>query len=219
MEEAALATHAQQVAHYSGIKSRLYKSPNALKAVPVPPVSPQPIVVAMRQGVMEFAPTASAPLPIPAPAPITRDERDRIMAALSADVPHLWHPRRRERSPQQIIRETAQEYHVTVEDIVGARRSRDLIMARHRAIWRVCVACTKLSLQQVGERFGNRDHTTILHAFRKTEIALRRAPAVDRHEEFMRWTGCCPAEARWHFAHAEPTRAVMPAPSYASQTV
>ncbi len=28
---------------------------------------------------------------------------------------------------------------------------------------------TSLSLQQIGEHFGNRDHTTVLHACRKTE--------------------------------------------------
>jgi chromosomal replication initiator protein len=35
---------------------------------------------------------------------------------------------------------------------------------------------TELSLTQIGASFGGRDHTTVLHACRKIELALHRDP-------------------------------------------
>ncbi|WP_420961096.1 helix-turn-helix domain-containing protein [Brucella sp. IR073] len=52
----------------------------------------------------------------------------------------------------------------TYEDIIGSRRAHTLVDARHYAILCVWALRPDLSLPQIAERVGGRDHTTILHA-------------------------------------------------------
>jgi chromosomal replication initiator protein len=54
-----------------------------------------------------------------------------------------------------------------VVDIVSHRRSRPICAARHAA-YRMARDLTFLSLPQIGQRIGGRDHTTVLHGVRKT---------------------------------------------------
>ena len=55
-------------------------------------------------------------------------------------------------------------------EILGPRRSRDIVQVRHECIAAVVVNCHHLSYPQIG-RFFNRDHTSILHAARKMGAA------------------------------------------------
>ena len=66
----------------------------------------------------------------------------------------------------QIMTATAQYFGVTVEDLCGASRSRVLVTARQIAMY-LCRELTDLSLPKIGQAFGGRDHTTVMHADRK----------------------------------------------------
>ena len=66
----------------------------------------------------------------------------------------------------QIMTATAQYFGVTVEDLCGASRSRVLVTARQIAMY-LCRELTDLSLPKIGQQFGGRDHTTVMHADRK----------------------------------------------------
>jgi len=52
--------------------------------------------------------------------------------------------------------------------LIGPSRRRDIAHARQYAIWR-CRKETDASLKQIGLCFGDRDHTTVLHAINKIE--------------------------------------------------
>ncbi len=65
-----------------------------------------------------------------------------------------------------IQRETAEYYDLTVDDLCGASRSRQLVIARQIAMY-LCRELTELSLPKIGQAFGGRDHTTVMHADRK----------------------------------------------------
>ena len=67
-----------------------------------------------------------------------------------------------------IIAEVARETGLTVAMLVGDRRSRPIVAARHLAYWRVARE-TGASLAAIGRAFGDRDHTTIIHGIRKHE--------------------------------------------------
>jgi chromosomal replication initiator protein len=65
-----------------------------------------------------------------------------------------------------IIAATAEYFGVTIEDVCGQSRSRVLVTARQIAMY-LCRELTELSLPKIGQTFGGRDHTTVMHADRK----------------------------------------------------
>ena len=77
---------------------------------------------------------------------------------------------------KQIMEQTAVYYGVTMEDLCGSSRSRVLVTARQIAMY-LCRELTDLSLPKIGQQFGGRDHTTVMHADRKVRqlMAERRS--------------------------------------------
>ena len=66
---------------------------------------------------------------------------------------------------------TAEYFGVSVEEITGPSRNRALSTARQMAMY-LCRELTDLSLPRIGEKFGGRDHTTVLHAERKVKAQM-----------------------------------------------
>jgi chromosomal replication initiator protein len=75
-----------------------------------------------------------------------------------------------------ITAQTAAYYGLTIEDLQGTSRSRVLVTARQIAMY-LCRELTELSLPKIGQLFGGRDHTTVMHAERKIRhlMAERRS--------------------------------------------
>ena len=75
-----------------------------------------------------------------------------------------------------IMAATAEYYSLSMEDLCGSSRSRVLVTARQIAMY-LCRELTDLSLPKIGQMFGGRDHTTVIHADRKIRglMAERRA--------------------------------------------
>ncbi|MDQ1688913.1 MAG: chromosomal replication initiator protein [Frankiaceae bacterium] len=75
-----------------------------------------------------------------------------------------------------IMTQTAAYFGVTMEDLCGSSRSRMLVTARQIAMY-LCRELTELSLPKIGQHFGGRDHTTVMHAERKIRdlMAERRS--------------------------------------------
>jgi chromosomal replication initiator protein len=65
-----------------------------------------------------------------------------------------------------IMGQTASYYGLSIEDLRGTARSRVLVTARQIAMY-LCRELTDLSLPQIGQQFGGRDHTTVINADRK----------------------------------------------------
>jgi chromosomal replication initiator protein len=75
-----------------------------------------------------------------------------------------------------IMAATAEYFGLTMEDLCGSSRSRVLVTARQIAMY-LCRELTDLSLPKIGQMFGGRDHTTVIHADRKIRAQMpeRRA--------------------------------------------
>ncbi|MGA8978217.1 MAG: chromosomal replication initiator protein DnaA [Pedococcus sp.] len=75
-----------------------------------------------------------------------------------------------------IMAQTAAYFGLTIEDLCGTSRSRVLVTARQIAMY-LCRELTDLSLPKIGQQFGGRDHTTVMHADKKIRqlMAERRA--------------------------------------------
>jgi chromosomal replication initiator protein len=65
-----------------------------------------------------------------------------------------------------IIAQTAAYFGLSIDDLCGSSRSRVLVTARQIAMY-LCRELTELSLPKIGQQFGGRDHTTVMHADRK----------------------------------------------------
>ncbi len=79
-------------------------------------------------------------------------------------------------TPATIMAVTADYFGLTIDDLCGTSRSRVLVTARQIAMY-LCRELTDLSLPKIGQQFGGRDHTTVMHAERKIRhlMAERRS--------------------------------------------
>jgi len=66
----------------------------------------------------------------------------------------------------QIMGACASYFGVSIEELCGPSRSRTLVTARQISMY-LCRELTDLSLPKIGQAFGGRDHTTVMHADRK----------------------------------------------------
>jgi chromosomal replication initiator protein len=75
-----------------------------------------------------------------------------------------------------IMAQTSAYFGLSMEDLCGSSRSRVLVNARQIAMY-LCRELTDLSLPKIGQQFGGRDHTTVMHADRKIRelMAERRS--------------------------------------------
>ncbi len=75
-----------------------------------------------------------------------------------------------------IMGQTASYFGLSIDDLCGTSRSRVLVTARQIAMY-LCRELTDMSLPKIGQQFGGRDHTTVMHADRKIRslMAERRS--------------------------------------------
>ena len=77
---------------------------------------------------------------------------------------------------EDIQKTVAEYYDLRMNELLSARRSRNIARPRQVAMY-LCKQLTQRSLPEIGRKFSNRDHTTVMHAVRKIED-LRRADST-----------------------------------------
>jgi len=92
-------------------------------------------------------------------------------------------------SPRQVnvntIKEiVAQYYNLHVREFDSKRRTRTIAFPRQIAMY-LCRELTDLSLPRIGEEFGGRDHTTVIHAYEKISQDIRDSDDFKRRIEKM----------------------------------
>lgn len=80
-------------------------------------------------------------------------------------------------SSSTIMTHVADYFAVTVDELCGQSRTHVLVTARQIAMY-LCRELTDLSLPKIGQLFGGRDHTTVMHADRKIRQLLRERRSV-----------------------------------------
>ena len=73
---------------------------------------------------------------------------------------------------EDILKIVSRHYKVPRNELLSARRSRDVVRPRQIAMF-LAKALTSRSLPEIGRRFGGRDHTTVLHSVRKVEQMIK----------------------------------------------
>jgi chromosomal replication initiator protein len=82
-----------------------------------------------------------------------------------------------------IQKRVAEFYDISHDEIIGKKRSQNLVLPRQIAM-RLCQIFTESSLNQIGAKFGGRDHTTVMHACDKINKMLKNQKVFV--EEFER---------------------------------
>jgi chromosomal replication initiator protein len=92
--------------------------------------------------------------------------KDLIADATSAEI-----------TASTIMAQTSAYFSITMEELCGTSRTRMLVTARQIAMY-LCRELTDLSLPKIGQHFGGRDHTTVMHADRKIRSLMAERRSV-----------------------------------------
>jgi chromosomal replication initiator protein len=76
-----------------------------------------------------------------------------------------------------IMTETANYFNLTLDDLCSTSRTRQLVNARQIAMY-LTRELTNLSLPKIGQAFGGRDHTTVIHATNKIGGLMQERHAI-----------------------------------------
>ncbi len=85
----------------------------------------------------------------------------------------------------RIQTEVASEYGVTVEGLKSRKRTKNLTVPRQVAML-LCRQLTDLPLVEIGQAFGGRDHTTVIHACDKVENEIKDSRVIRMRIEQLR---------------------------------
>jgi chromosomal replication initiator protein len=77
-----------------------------------------------------------------------------------------------------IQREVAEYYSLSPSDLKGKKRNKSIVLPRQLAMY-ISRKLTELSSMEVGQSFGGRDHTTVLHSCERIESLMRVNPKFD----------------------------------------
>lgn len=82
-------------------------------------------------------------------------------------------------SSRQIAEAVAEYYHISLEAMCGKQRDKHIVMPRQIAMYLIRQE-TQESLLEIGQLFGGRDHSTVLHACEKIERTVNTNPTLRR---------------------------------------
>ncbi|MDH5647977.1 MAG: chromosomal replication initiator protein DnaA, partial [Candidatus Heimdallarchaeota archaeon] len=85
----------------------------------------------------------------------------------------------RQISIDNIQKTVAEYYKIKVSEMYSKKRTRVIARPRQMAM-AIAKELTPLSLPDIGEAFGGRDHTTVLHGYRKIKELRASDPIVNR---------------------------------------
>ena len=86
----------------------------------------------------------------------------------------------------ELIQETVAKYfNITAEEIRGVKRSNDVTFPRQIAMY-LCRNVAQLPLTKIGEGFGKRDHTTVIHACNKIDKEVQNNMSTKRIVESVK---------------------------------
>jgi chromosomal replication initiator protein len=106
---------------------------------------------------------------------------DLTMDVARAAMSSLGNDNRESRlNGKQIAQAVAEYYHISLDAMCGKQRDKHIVMPRQIAMYLIRQE-TQVSLLEIGQLFGGRDHSTVLHACEKIDREVNINPTL-RHE-------------------------------------
>lgn len=111
-------------------------------------------------------------------SPITEELVEEVLhAILDDDETRL--------TPEKIIKVVSSYFKVKVSDLKSAKRNRKYTVPRHIAMY-FCRELCKMSFPEIGSFFGGRDHSTVIHSYRKIGIEKNTQIEISRHLDALK---------------------------------
>jgi chromosomal replication initiator protein len=111
--------------------------------------------------------------------PVTAALADEVLAGLYPEL------RTRTRSVREIQEQTCEAFGITMDDLLSSSRAQPVAFARQVAMY-LARELTDATLPAIGRAFGNRNHTTVMHACKRT--AERMAADREAYEAVHKLT-------------------------------
>lgn len=86
---------------------------------------------------------------------------------------------------EDIQRVVARWYKISRDELFSQRRTRNLVLPRQIAMY-LAKVMTSRSYPEIGRRFGDRDHTTVLHSVRRMEERMAKDATFAAHIELLK---------------------------------
>ncbi len=86
---------------------------------------------------------------------------------------------------EEIQRRVSEHYNIRLTDMSSARRARAVARPRQVAMY-LAKQLTSRSLPEIGRKFGNRDHTTVIHAVQRVTELMEREASFGEDVEMLR---------------------------------
>ncbi len=111
------------------------------------------------------------------------------LSGLPLDLNHvtsLLHPQKAKvsTSPQRILQIIADYFQVSLEDLKGSSRRREISSARQVGMY-LMRQHTNLSLPKIGEVFGGKDHTTVMYSCEKVAQQQEKNPEFNQTLRYL----------------------------------
>jgi len=94
-------------------------------------------------------------------------------------------PRQSNLSMDNIIRVVAENYGLTPNDLKGKKKSQNIVSARQLAMF-IGREMTDYSTTEIGQDFGGKDHTTVMHSINKIKAKLLTDPSLESTIESLK---------------------------------
>ena len=94
-------------------------------------------------------------------------------------------PRQANLSMDNIIRVVAEYFALTPNDLKGKKKSQNIVFPRQLAMY-IGREMTDYSTTELGQDFGGRDHTTVMHSIEKIKGKLLTDPTLDSTIEVLK---------------------------------
>lgn len=88
-------------------------------------------------------------------------------------------PRPKKITIEQIQKAVSAYYHLDLSELLSKKRNKQLVYPRQIAMY-ICRKLTDASYPQLGDQFGGRDHTTVMHAAEKIENEIQNNPELEK---------------------------------------
>lgn len=106
---------------------------------------------------------------------------ERVKKILS----HITQKSKKPISHKKVFQVISDFYEVEEKDLVGKNRKREVVHPRQVAMYLMRTE-TNSSYPFIGEKFGGKDHTTVIHACEKVDAALKENPSVEEEVSFIK---------------------------------
>ena len=91
----------------------------------------------------------------------------------------------REITPSYIVNVVSEHFGIKVEDIISKKRNAEIALPRQIAMY-LCREMTDISLNEIGQAIGKRDHTTVMYGADKINEDIKKNPELASKIEVIR---------------------------------